>query len=341
MANPSIIAEQRIRRRVSQLTRGDFASARLLQPLFHFFRKSGIHAFLFGGTLRDFALNSRFRPPRDLDIVIDDGLDELATFIERQHSDSQSKGPLTTTIRRNRFGGLKVRLYGHTLDIWKMENTWAFKQNLVTPALFERLPNTTFLNLDAVVLELFPSGRRGRRLYEHGFFDGVQKGTIEVNLHPNPYPQLCVVRAITLAYSTGFKIGPKLGEYVSQTTRHLEPKSLESIQQHHYGGVRRSSRELLTAVDIISKNLASLSADAIDISSVQFDLDFEFSNWARAFSHELEGAFRGVEASRDSDAFSGGEVRKPRSFGGLNQIAERALWIWSDIVESLSAKVKK
>jgi len=324
-------ARERIRRRVSQLTNGEFASARLLQPLFNFFRKNDIQAFLFGGTLRDFALNDRFTAPRDLDIVINDGLEDVAAFIAGQDSHNKTGGPLRSGIQRNRFGGLKVRLHGHVLDIWKIEDTWAFRRNLVDPPSFWRLPNTTFLNLDAIALELFPTAsRRFRRLYEHNFFTGIEDKKLEVNLSENPFPQLCVVRAIFLTHSTGFSMGPKLSAYVSEAIKKVEPRSLELIQEYHYGTVRRSSRDLVEAVENIARNLSSSSGSAADAFVSEFDFNLDFGSEQKK-SVNLN--------SQDADSGSSPNTKNPiqeqLSKRGFNEIFHRvfrqAAWIWASM----------
>jgi hypothetical protein len=321
---------ERIRRRVSQLTSGELASARHLVPFFEFLRTNDIRAFLFGGTLRDFALHCRFKTPRDLDIVVDSEIDAVAEFIEKQQARLQSR--LKTNLRKNRFGGLKVMLHGHQLDIWQLKDTWAFQQNLVLPPLFERLPQTTFLNLDAIVFELFPSGRRrGRQMFEHGFFSGIEYETLELNLVQNPYPELCVARAIILAHTTGFKIGPRLSNYVSEAMKKFEPDLLESIQEHHYGVVRRGARDFVSALDLISKNLSSNPERPVDILSAQFELHWAEENavWSLPESSDRQIDPRSSPAPHNSSKVNGERQRRRV----VQQLASWFLSIWKTLKE--------
>ena len=61
------------------------------------------------------------------------------------------------------------------------------------------MPKTTFLNVEAVAVELNPRPTRSRKLYESGFFEGVATETIEINLEENPFPDLCVARSLLTA----------------------------------------------------------------------------------------------------------------------------------------------
>jgi hypothetical protein len=279
MANVRETARNRIRTRVSLLTSGQIASARRLNPFFDFIRESRTEAFLFGGTLRDFALNRKFKAPRDLDIVIGTDLQPIVQFFSRQNLTEGDNPTSDLAIRRNRFGGLKVKLYGHSIDIWQMQDTWAFKERLVLPVRFERLPRTTFLNLDAVALELFPTGnRRTRRFFEHDFLSGVERETIEINLLDNPSPPLCVIRSIILADSTGFRIGPKLANFLRHVAQNMTLAEFEAIQRSHFGTVRRSIHELQVAAEKIEKILSRGAGHNIELTNVQFDFDTWIKN---------------------------------------------------------------
>ncbi len=177
-------------------------------------------------------------------------------------------------VRRNRFGGLKVKLHGHSIDIWQMQHTWAFREGYVAPARFEYLPQTTFLNLDAVILELFPTeNRRRRRFFEYGFLSGIERQTIEINLSTNPSPPLCVIRSIILANTTGFRIGPNLARYLHDVSNRMTIEEFEAIQQSHFGTIRRSIDELRAATVMIEKELVDGNSEQIALSNVQIDFD--------------------------------------------------------------------
>jgi len=226
-------SQNRVRRKVGQLVDGKVTGASQLRPLFDEIKHQEMEAYFFGGMLRNFSLYSQFIAPRDIDIVVASGLEGLA--------DRFSKN----LVRRNSFGGLKLEFGKHQIDIWQLDRTWGFTQGLISPARIEHLPKTTFLNVDALAIEIHPVKGSGRKIYEYGFFDSLLSKTIEINLHENPYPELCVVRAVMIALSTGFALGPKLVDYIVRYLHDLEPELFEIVQRKHYGRVKKSAEELL------------------------------------------------------------------------------------------------
>lgn len=190
--------------------------------------------YLFGGLLRDLLVLGPTAVPRDVDIVVGDTtLEELADALGR------------FVDRRTRFGGLQLTVEGVPIDIWPLAETWAFNQPGSPPPSFAALPLTTFLNVEAVALEVLADGRTGR-LHTHGFFEGVLSETLELNFEDNPSPALCVVRSLDLASRLGFRIGPRLNRYLAG---HLCAMSVEELarRQAAEGGCLRCSEDVIRA----------------------------------------------------------------------------------------------
>lgn len=76
------------------------------------------------------------------------------------------------------------------------------------------MPKTTFLNVEAAAVELATVHGKSRRIYTHGFFEALADRTLEINFEENPFPALCVVRALITAARLQFLIGPKLSKYL-------------------------------------------------------------------------------------------------------------------------------
>ena len=57
--------------------------------------------------------------------------------------------------------------------IWPLGLTWAFRNGHSGPPSFESLSTTTFLNVEAIAVELWPAKGQGRHVFENHFFDAV------------------------------------------------------------------------------------------------------------------------------------------------------------------------
>jgi hypothetical protein len=188
-------------------------------------------AVMFGGTLRDLMLKPSNWLPRDIDIVVDRvSNDELAD----EFSD--------LLARRTRFGGLHLKRHA-VFDLWSLPSTWAINA-FGLPKTFEELPKTTFLNIEAVAIELCSQRGRGRTIHSDGFFDSLRSKTLEINLEPNPFPELCIVRSLIMAAKLDFAIGERLARYLIKQRSLTDPKALIDVQLQHYGIVRLTTREI-------------------------------------------------------------------------------------------------
>jgi len=183
-------------------------------------------AFLFGGTPRGIYADGNSYSPRDIDIVMDDH-----AFAELESSYQQF------IVRRNRFGGLHLIINRIPFDAWPLSKTWAFHNGHVREASFEALPRTTFLNIDAIAVELSPAPGRGRLLFEHGFFDGWMRRTLDINLEINPYPALCAVRSIHLSRFFHFNLSHRLATYIFRVFAEQGEEQLLEVQNSHYGRI--------------------------------------------------------------------------------------------------------
>jgi hypothetical protein len=125
-------------------------------------------------------------------------------------------------------------------DVWPLHHTWAFLEDSTQEAHFSALPSTTFFNLEAVAVDVWVRPGHSRTIYSGNdqFFEGVISQTIEINRQENPFPSLCVVRALVMASSTRFAIGPRLAHYLAVNSPALSDAELEETQLKHYGRIR-------------------------------------------------------------------------------------------------------
>jgi len=210
-------------------------------------QEANMDAVFFGGTLRSL-LVSRIRHnkqgrPRDVDIVISGGsIDAIRTLIEHKIE------------RETRFGGLQVREREWQFDLWPLERTWAFVNDNEQDRGFAELPKTTFLNMEAIAVEIWPKPGKARKIYagDNQFFDGLMNRLLEVNREHNPFPDLCVVRSLVMASTLNFDIGPKLARYIVAHGERMSTQDLRDVQQSHYGCVRRESNQLVNWIKFVA-----------------------------------------------------------------------------------------
>jgi hypothetical protein len=222
MGNHEALVRQ-VRDRVSK-----FLQRRDMRELTRFVQRieaEGGRVALFGGTVRDLFLQTPPRYPRDIDLVIES--EDIRDFV-----------PLLTrpVLRHTRFGGIRTYIPGYSVDVWTVSSTWGFKHSSHQPEL-RNLPLTTFLNAEAIAVELTSASSNGRKVYDAGFFDAMAEKTLEINLAPNPYPELSAIRSLHLAERTGFKLGLNLSEFVRRILRDFAPEKLLAVQQQHYGRI--------------------------------------------------------------------------------------------------------
>lgn len=197
-------------------------------------REANAQAVLFGGTLRSLLL-SRLRKrrhvgrPRDVDIVVA-GMN-MDVLRERFRA---------LITRETRFGGLQLQRVNWQFDVWPIQCTWAFVQDDTQSPQFAALPYTTFFNLEAIAVDVWPSPGRPRTIYsgDNQFFEGIISRVIEINREENPFPALCVVRSLVMASSTGFSIGPRLAQYLALKATSISNEELVDAQRKHYGRIR-------------------------------------------------------------------------------------------------------
>ena len=224
-----------LRRRLSRFLR-DYKT-RWMQPLLTELRvlaDGPIELWCLGGLPRDLVAHSKPKRPRDIDLVA--GSDQLEPLLEQVQA---------TVRRRTRFGGLQLSLRNWTVDVWPLSQTWAFREQLIPECSFEDLPRTTFLNIEAIAIELGSRTRgKSRRVADAGFFDALATRTIDINFEPNPFPALCVVRTLVFASQLNFAVSARLVQYLARQMKNTTVDQLIDVQLEHYGHVKLAPNKL-------------------------------------------------------------------------------------------------
>jgi hypothetical protein len=197
------------------------------------FRARGWKVFAFGGTPRGVYDSGKNYSPRDLDLVFDDN-----------HFESFESAYERFILRKNSFGGLKLKIENIIIDAWPLSATWAFRKGYVKNPSFENLSATTFLNIDGIIIEFAPKTLKHRKVYECGFFDCWNSKVLDINLEQNPFPSICVARTLTISRHFGFVLSTRLSMYLYDMLSRISLSAIENAQIKHYGRVKFDFSEL-------------------------------------------------------------------------------------------------
>lgn len=186
---------------------------------------------IFGGVLRDLYLHGERAQPRDIDLVLEDKslIEDLPLC-------------LVDSYRKTRFGGLHIEIESVQLDLWALAETWAFRQNLVSKHDFKHLPITSFFNVESIVAVFYRD--KCIELHSAGFFESMIERKLDINLEKNPFPDLCVVRALVMANQLNFSMSQKLIRYILFYSEKFSLDHFQTIQVKHYGRIVISKKHM-------------------------------------------------------------------------------------------------
>ncbi len=159
--------------------------------------QNGNKLYLFGGAVRNYLENGKkmcFESlPRDFDFVVKGTtkkkLDDIFT-------------PYKYT--KNRFDGYKIEADGLMFDVWRIEDTWAFKNTNIS-VKEENLCKTVFLNIDGVMYS-FADNTFKDKLYQ----EAIKKRRLDVVLEKNPHIELNLLRAMLFKQKYHLEYSEKL-----------------------------------------------------------------------------------------------------------------------------------
>lgn len=253
--NPRPTLAGRLRAAASDFVQRHETRAR---PLAEKAREHDWSVFVFGGVPRGLVESGGRYIPRDLDLVFND-----ADF------DAFASEFAASVVRKTRFGGLHLFLNGLQVDAWPLSATWAFREKLVEQVSFSNLPQTTFLNCDGIVLQFATRRGQARAVYAAGLEKAEMRGALDIELRPNPYPTLCVVRALRMAGKRLLPLAPRLAEYCWQELAVRDPADFVNIQISHYGSVSFNEQSLCQIRARLEKHLDQMPLFDFHVSRQQ------------------------------------------------------------------------
>lgn len=182
-----------------------------------FFYEIFVHgtAYIVGGYFRDF-INKK--ESRDIDIIVDIKNELLLESIEKQKF----------KYKINRHGGIKLHYNSIEIDIWNIENNWAFKNNLVKLNEDDKVNSIAkgcFYNYDALVINLHNFSYSLRYYNEFVVskkLNILQERSIYKNL--NPTTEANILRAFYLKDNFDISFSDNTFDYLTKKIGSLHDK---------------------------------------------------------------------------------------------------------------------
>ena len=153
-----------------------------------------------GGLVRDFARVGRDGFDSDVDLVIDAPQSDVKTLAEK------------LSAEENVFGGFSTKVGRWKIDFWAMENTWAFRNNLIKVNSLEDVINCTFFDWDSVAYDL----KNRRVICSENYLEKIRSNILEINLLPNPSPLGNLLRAVRRLILWNARAGKVLTQFIKE-----------------------------------------------------------------------------------------------------------------------------
>jgi hypothetical protein len=193
--------------------------------------------YIFSGVIRNFFLKKTGF--RDLDIVLKDEIDVHHFFRDYK-------------IVQNSFGGFKIYGRDIVIDMWFLNNTWAFKHQ---PLLYfdinqYLIPGTAFFNFSAIIY----SFREEKFYASQKFLQFLRDKTIDLVYEPNANYSLCVINTFYYQDKYGLKVSDRLKKHVIFLYKELKT-DYRTVQQKHFGSVIYSEEDIINRLEEYVKSL--------------------------------------------------------------------------------------
>lgn len=193
--------------------------------------------YIFSGIIRNFFL--KVPGFRDIDLVLRDKVNVEDIFKD-------------CIIKRNSYGGYKINKNHTVIDLWYLDNTWAFKhQPNFDFALKELIPSTAFFNFSAVIY----SYNENRFYASNKFRQFLRDKHIDLVYEPNANQRLCIINTFYYQDKLQLKVSPKMKRHVVGLYRSMQQAEYQSVQEKHFGRVLYTPEQIENKIEEYSKSL--------------------------------------------------------------------------------------
>ena len=146
--------------------------------------------------------------------------------------------------KKNSFGGYKINCDDFTIDLWRIESTWAYKKNIIKCSeedYLKNLPYTVFYNMDSLVYDI-----KNNIWYDDLYKETKESNVLDIVLEENPHVDLNILRGMIFQNRYHMKYSERLKKLICERCKNEKEyeKILYSIE------LKRYKKEILSLKDI-------------------------------------------------------------------------------------------
>lgn len=215
---------------------------------------------VFGGLLRDTALDPPGRFMSDVDLVV--AIQDEALLDNYCESRSATK---------NRFGGYRMTLpRGGRIDVWPLHRTWAFREGVRRGSALADLIGTTYFSWDSIVYDL----NSGRIHCRNDYVDNIEAGIVDIELPDNPYPLGALVRTLRLIATSRAKLTFRLACHTRELFQCHSVTDILSAERRGYSLPWLREHTVMTLRNRLERFVGTASENALFRPVEQLELPF-------------------------------------------------------------------
>lgn len=201
------------------------------------------HLYVFGGLIRDIGLFTAHQFRSDIYLV-------FAGSKRHLHRALSDYG--LQQITENKFGGFRVRDFSVDIDIWSLEETWAFKNHFIIQKDVESLLNTTLMSWDSVLYDI----QNDRIITNDSWLTDLHTGRLDLVLEHTPDVNSALIRILRTIYGKEvLMLGERLCHFLASSLNFYSNQTLVSDELERF----RTSYITSTRLSKLRQDLASWS----------------------------------------------------------------------------------
>ncbi|MRT10719.1 hypothetical protein GJV07_00240 [Enterobacteriaceae bacterium RIT711] len=190
------------------------------------------HVYIFGGMIRDIGLFGHNGFSSDIDLVFHGSRHKLYQALESLN---------IPHFTENKFGGFRLTHSRMDYDIWSLEDTWAFREDVISLHNIDSLLHTTLMTWDAVIYDI----NAKKIITQPNYFQDLINRRLDLVLEKNPNEKGSVVKIIRTIYGkNAATLGGKLCAFLKN---HLSCYSSTELIQYERANF---DKNLITAARI-------------------------------------------------------------------------------------------
>lgn len=227
---------------------------------------NGGYAYVVGGYVRDLLNNTQ---SRDVDIIIDLPKDKFERIINTY----------CTNYSINRHGGIKIHIGDYSVDMWRIDDNWAFKNELINyneNNVLESIAAGCFYDYDALVVNMLSGGYN-----IHYYTDCIRNKQLAIlRQNPNysnlnPTVEANILRAFYLKKTQNLEFSSSVSNYIINKMPTISLDIKEALQKLLDVKKGYPKYEILT-MDYIKQEYRKLLYSNNQITNEHYLLSYDF-----------------------------------------------------------------